>query len=63
MYQLGKWISSTYHSLAALVIVLEFAMYWQIPEAQNRVPSLFFFSMGGGFLLIETQPAYIVWRV
>jgi hypothetical protein len=29
--------------------------YFQIPEARTRVPSLFFFSMGAGFLLLETQ--------
>ena len=29
--------------------------YFQIPEARSRVPSLFFFSMGAGFLLLETQ--------
>jgi hypothetical protein len=30
-------------------------LYIQIPEARQRVPSLFFFSMGAGFLLLETQ--------
>ena len=35
--------------------MLAAAFYFQIPEARTRVPSLFFFSMGAGFLLLETQ--------
>jgi len=55
LYQQGRWIPRTYYSLGGLVIVLALALYWQIPEVRQRVPSLFFFSMGGGFLLLETQ--------
>ena len=35
--------------------MLAAVFYFQIPEARTRVPSLFFFSMGAGFLLLETQ--------
>jgi hypothetical protein len=35
--------------------LLAAVFYFQIPEARTRVPSLFFFSMGAGFLLLETQ--------
>lgn len=55
LYQLGRWIPRTYYSLGALVILLALFLYWQIPEARRRLPSLFFFSMGAGFLLLETQ--------
>jgi SAM-dependent methyltransferase len=55
LYQQGRWIPRTYYSLAGLVILLALALYWRIPEARRRVPSLFFFSMGAGFLLLETQ--------
>jgi hypothetical protein len=41
--------------LSILVILLAVAFYVQIPEARTRVPSLFFFCMGAGFLLLETQ--------
>jgi len=55
LYQQGRWIPRTYYSLGALVILLALFLYWQIPDARRRVPSLFFFSMGAGFLLLETQ--------
>jgi len=41
--------------VALLVILLGLALYWQIPEARGSTPSLFFLSMGAGFLLLETQ--------
>lgn len=55
LYQEGRWIPRTYYSLAVLVILVAIGLYWQIPEARGQVPSLFFFSMGAGFLLLETQ--------
>ncbi len=55
LYQQGRWIPRTYYSLGGLVVLLALTFYWQIPEARQRVPSLFFFSMGAGFLLLETQ--------
>lgn len=55
LYQEGRWVPRTYYSIAVLVVLLAFALYMQIPEARQRPPSLFFFSMGAGFLLLETQ--------
>lgn len=55
LYQQGRWIPRTYYSLGVLVILVAIALYWQIPEARRQAPSLFFFSMGAGFLLLETQ--------
>ena len=55
LYQEGRWIPRLYYSLGVLVVVVAMALYWQIPEARRQPPSLFFFSMGAGFLLLETQ--------
>ena len=55
LYHLGHWIPGIFYLLSALVVLLAAAFYFQIPEARTRVPSLFFFSMGAGFLLLETQ--------
>ena len=55
LYQEGRWIPGIFLSVGILVLMLGAALYWQIPEARQRVPSLFFFSMGAGFLLLETQ--------
>jgi len=55
LYQQGRWIPRTYYSLAGLVILLGLGLYLEIGEARRQPPSLFFFSMGAGFLLLETQ--------
>jgi hypothetical protein len=55
LYHQGHWIPGIFYLLSALVILLAAVFYFQIPEARSRVPSLFFFSMGAGFLLLETQ--------
>lgn len=55
LYQEGHWIPRLYYSLGVLVILVAIVVYWQIPEARRQAPSLFFFSMGAGFLLLETQ--------
>jgi SAM-dependent methyltransferase len=55
LYHQGHWIPGIFFLLSLLVILLAAAFYFQIPEARSRVPSLFFFSMGAGFLLLETQ--------
>lgn len=55
LYQQGRWIPRTYYSLGVLVILLGLGLYLQIGEARRHPPSLFFFSMGAGFLLLETQ--------
>jgi MFS family permease len=55
LYHQGHWIPGIFYLLSALVVLLAALLYFQIPEARSRVPSLFFFSMGAGFLLLETQ--------
>jgi len=55
LYHQGHWIPGIFYLLSALVVLLAAVLYFQIPEARKRVPSLFFFSMGAGFLLLETQ--------
>jgi spermidine synthase len=55
LYHEGHWIPGIFYLLSALVILLAAMFYFQIPEARTRVPSLFFFGMGAGFLLLETQ--------
>lgn len=55
LYQEGRWIPRTYYSLAVLVMLVGLGLYSRIPEARRQPPSLFFFSMGAGFLLLETQ--------
>jgi hypothetical protein len=55
LYHQGHWVPGIFYLLSALVVLLAAVFYFQIPEARTRVPSLFFFSMGAGFLLLETQ--------
>jgi SAM-dependent methyltransferase len=55
LYHQGHWIPGIFYLLSTLVILLAAAFYFRIPEARTRVPSLFFFGMGAGFLLLETQ--------
>jgi len=55
LYQEGRWMPGIFLSVGLLVLLLGAGLYWQIPEARTRVPSLFFFSMGAGFLLLEAQ--------
>ncbi|MGA8617307.1 MAG: hypothetical protein WB660_02135 [Candidatus Sulfotelmatobacter sp.] len=55
LYQEGRWIPRTYYSIGILVILIAIGLYMQIEGARRRTPSVFFFSMGAGFLLLETQ--------
>jgi hypothetical protein len=55
LYQEGRWIPRTYYSIGVLVILIAIALYAQIGGVRRHPPSLFFFSMGAGFLLLETQ--------
>jgi len=55
LYQKQPSIPGVFFLVSLLVALLATAFYLQIPEARKRVPSLFFFSMGAGFLLLETQ--------
>ena len=52
----GDWIPRHFRFCRAFLCSCWAAIFYrQIPEARQRVPSLFFFSMGAGFLLLETQ--------
>jgi spermidine synthase len=55
LYQKEHSIPGAFFSVSVLVVLLALAFYLEIPEARSRIPSLFFFSMGAGFLLLETQ--------
>ncbi|HEV3305270.1 MAG TPA: hypothetical protein VGZ91_02420 [Candidatus Sulfotelmatobacter sp.] len=55
LYQEGRWIPRTYYSIGMLVILIAIGLYAQIGGTRRSPPSLFFFSMGAGFLLLETQ--------
>jgi spermidine synthase len=55
LYQQDKRIPRPYWSIAVIILLLAVGFYTRIPEAAQHTPSLFFFSMGAGFLLLETQ--------
>jgi hypothetical protein len=55
LYHQGRWIPPTFYAIGALLLVLSVGLYTAIPQARTKLPSLFFFSMGAGFLLLETQ--------
>jgi spermidine synthase len=55
LYQQGRWIPRTYYSVAVVVALVALGMYWTTGSAGRHWPSLFFFGMGAGFLLLETQ--------
>jgi len=55
LYQQGRWIPAIFFCMSSLVVLVAATLYWQIPDARRQVPSLFFFSMGAGFLLLEAQ--------
>jgi spermidine synthase len=55
LYQEGRWIPRTYYSIGMLVILIAIGLYAQIGGVRENAPWFFFFSMGAGFLLLETQ--------
>lgn len=55
LYQESKNIPRLYWSVAVIILLLALGLYTRIPETAQHRPSLFFFSMGAGFLLLETQ--------
>jgi spermidine synthase len=55
LYHQGRWIPRTYYSISILVLLIALVLYFRVPETRNHRPSLFFFAMGAGFLLLETQ--------
>ena len=55
LYQRDRSIPRAYLSLGVLVALVSLGLYSSIPDARRQPPSLFFFSMGAGFMLLETQ--------
>ena len=55
LYHEGRWIPRTYYTVGLLVILIAFGLYTRVGAARRHLPSLFFFSMGAGFILLETQ--------
>jgi hypothetical protein len=55
LYQRDRRIPRAYFLLAVLVMLIAAGFYVRLPETRGQAPSLFFFCMGAGFLLLETQ--------
>jgi spermidine synthase len=55
LYQENRSIPRAYLTLGVLVILVTLGLYLRIPEARRQAPSLFYFAMGAGFMLLETQ--------
>ena len=55
LYQRDKTIPRPYWSISAIIMVLTLGLYWTNVREKPRKSSLFFFCMGAGFLLLETQ--------
>jgi SAM-dependent methyltransferase len=55
LYQRVKTIPRPYWSISAIIVLLALGLYWRISGDAPRRPQLFFFCMGAGFLLLETQ--------
>lgn len=55
LYHEGRWIPRTYYTVGALVILIAIGLYSRAAGGDRQLPSLFFFSMGAGFILLETQ--------
>jgi spermidine synthase len=55
LYQRDRTIPRTFLAIGVLVVLLTLGLYLRIPNADRKPPSLFYFSMGAGFMLLETQ--------
>jgi Spermine/spermidine synthase domain len=55
LYQRDRRIPRAYFLLAVLVMLMAAGFYLRLPETRGQALSLFFFCMGAGFLLLETQ--------
>jgi hypothetical protein len=55
LYQQWKTIPRTYITLGILLLLLAAVFYFEIPGNHRSAPSLFYFAMGAGFMLLETQ--------
>jgi SAM-dependent methyltransferase len=55
LYQRDKTIPRPYWSISAIIILLALVLCWKMAGDVRRPSFLFFFCMGAGFLLLETQ--------
>ena len=55
LYQRDKTIPRPYWSISAIIFALALALCWRMAGDMWRPSFLFFFCMGAGFLLLETQ--------
>lgn len=55
LYQRDRAIPRAYLSIGVLVLFITLGLYWTIPGARRQAPSMFYFMMGAGFMLLETQ--------
>src|SRR5262249_11519706 len=55
LYQRDRRIPQLFVLVSTLVTSLAVVLYFQIPGTRSSTPSPFFFFMGTGFLLLETQ--------
>ncbi len=55
LYSESRVIPPTYFSIAVLLVAIALLLYGEIPDIGRQRPSVFFFSMGAGFMLLETQ--------
>jgi spermine/spermidine synthase len=55
LYQQDRSVPRTYLALGVLVVLVTMGLYSRIPDVHEQTPSLFYFSMGAGFMLLETQ--------
>jgi SAM-dependent methyltransferase len=55
LYQRDKTVPRPFWSISAIIVLLALGLYWRISGDAPRKPELFFFCMGAGFLLLETQ--------
>jgi hypothetical protein len=55
LYQSNKTIPRPYWSISVVIVLLALGLYYRVAGDAPGRPSLFFFCMGAGFLLLETQ--------
>jgi spermidine synthase len=55
LYQRDKAVPRPYWSISIIIVLLALSLYSRISNGPQPIPSLFFFCMGAGFLLLETQ--------
>ncbi|MGB9106311.1 MAG: hypothetical protein WCC59_16265 [Terriglobales bacterium] len=55
LYTESRSIPPTYYSVGVLLLLIALLLYGEIHDVRRQRPSVFFFAMGAGFMLIETQ--------